>query len=383
MIRYLRQASPDLLRGVVLLRLDFNTEDEWRMEAALPTIRFLLKRASKIVIVSHRGRPVSVNISKGRPQGVDVEKLSLRKDAKNLEKLLGKKVVFIPHFHFPEIKKAIIGSPRGSIFLLENLRFLRGEEENDKNLAKRLASLSDYYVNDAFAVSHRADASIDSITRFLPSYGGLELESEIKHLSRVMGQPKRPLVFIFGGGKAHDKLPVLKYFKKKADTFILGGAVANTILRERGINIGSSIADSNPGLAVRQAARYRNILLPIDFKKDNGKILDVGPKTVKLFAGKIKSAKTIIWNGPLGLIEKKKFARGTYELAKAIGRNTKAFRLVGGGETVMFIKKKKLGQNFDFISTGGGAMLEFLSGKKLPGLSAFERASLATKREAL
>jgi len=363
MIQYLGKVPTNRLRGTVLLRLDFNTEDEWRMEATLPTIRLLLKQAEKIVIVSHRGRP----------QGVE-KKFSLRTKDRDLEKLLGRKVNFVPHFRFGEIKKDIQAAPKGSVFLIENLRFLPGEEKNDKQLAKQLASLADYYVNDAFAVSHRSDASVDAITHFLPSYAGLELQSELKHLSHVMGKPKKPLLIILGGGKAHDKIPVVQYFRKKADAFILGGAVANTILEERGMNVGSSTVDEDPGAFVNQVAKFKNILLPIDFKVSNDKILDSGIKTEKLFSREIAKARTIIWNGPLGFIERKQFARGTLELIKAIGRNKKAFRLVGGGETVMFVKKYKFDKHFSFVSTGGGAMLEFLSGKKLPGIAALERS---------
>lgn len=362
MIHYLSQTNPEKLKGIALLRLDFNTEDEWRMEATLPTIRLLLKKASKIVIISHRGRP----------EGFD-KKFSLRKDAKNLEKLLKKKVFFIPHFHFTEIREEIIQASKGSIFLLENLRFLKGEESDDVRLAEQLASLADYYVNDAFAVSHRDDASVSAITKILPSFGGLELESEIIHLSRVMKHAEKPLVIIFGGGKAHDKLPVIKYFKKKADAFILGGAVANTILRERGIEIGQSVADEDPGGVVKEIARYKNLLLPIDFVWEKQRILDSGHQSVKSFIPKIKTAGTIIWNGPFGLIEKKKFSHGTCALIKEIAKNKKAFRIAGGGETVMFIKENKLDKAFNFVSTGGGAMLAYLAGEQLPGIEALKR----------
>ncbi len=373
MINYLSKTAKNKLKGTVLLRLDFNTEDEWRMEATLPTIRFLLKQCEKIVIVSHRGRPTSVKTTAGKPIGKDVSKLSLKKDGENLGKFLKRKVVFIPHFRFREIQKTVEAAPKGSIFLLENLRFLPGEEKNDTKLAKSLASLADYYVNDAFPVSHRANTSTEAITKFLPSYAGLELESEMKHLAHVMGKPKKPLVVIFGGGKAHEKIPVIRYFRKKADMFILGGSVANTLLKERGVDIDSSKVDENPGPLVHTIAGYRNLLLPIDFKMSNRRILDIGVKTEELFAREIKKARTIIWNGPLGLIEEKKFSHGSLALTKSIGRNKKAFRLIGGGETVMFIKKHKMEKAFSFISTGGGAMLEFLSGKKLPGIEALKR----------
>ena len=218
-IHYLRTAHPKALAGTVLLRLDFNTEDDWRMRSVVPSIKLLLKTSSQIVIASHHGRPF----------GVD-KKLSLKKNADALSKMLHRKVIFIPHFRFGEIKRMVSSAPRGSIFLLENLRFLKGEEENSPALAKQLASLANVYVNDAFAVSHRANASIVAITKFLPSYAGLELENEITSLSKTMIHPRRPLVLILGGAKAADKLGVIAYFKKKADWFLLGGGPANTIL---------------------------------------------------------------------------------------------------------------------------------------------------------
>jgi len=218
MIRYISSARPAALVGTALLRLDFNTEDDWRMRAVLPSITLLLKTSGRVVIISHRGRPV----------GFD-KKLSLRADAAKLSKLLGgKKVIFIDHFRFGEIKKQVAAAPRGSIFLLDNLRFLSGEETNDAKVAKPLASIADFYVNDAFAVSHRANASVVAITKFLPSYAGIEMENEIKSLSKAIVKPQHPVVLILGGAKASDKLGVITNFKKKADGFLLGGGCANT-----------------------------------------------------------------------------------------------------------------------------------------------------------
>lgn len=365
-MKYLRTASTKSLSGTALLRLDFNTEDEWRMEAAVPTIRFLLRRAEKIVIVSHRGRP----------EGVD-PRLSHRKDGRYLSRLLKHPVRFLPHFRFDEIGREIAAAPKRSVFLLENLRFEKGEEVNDAAFAERLASLADFYVNDAFAVSHRDDASVDAITRFLPSYAGLILEQEIAALGKRLKSPERPLVVVIGGAKAHDKLNVINRFRKKADWFLLGGAAANTLLHLRGHDVGKSLIDKDekdyPELT--KAARYKNLLLPVDWKEEKGMIFDIGPRTVALYAEKIRAARTIIWSGPLGFIEKKKFAAGTLAVAQAVAKNRKAFSLTGGGETVMFLKKNRLDKKFSFISTGGGAMVDFLSGKKLPGLTALERKS--------
>ena len=372
MIKYLSKTDPKMLAGTALLRLDFNTEDDWRMRAVVPTIKFLLKTSARIVIVSHRGRPV----------GFD-KKLSLRADAPKLSKLLGgRKVLFISHFRFAEIRAQVAAAPHGSIFLLDNLRFLPGEERNDSKLAKALSSLADFYVNDAFAVSHRADASVVAVTKFLPSYAGIEMENEIKLLSKAIVKPKRPVVLILGGAKAADKLGVIAHFKKVADWFLLAGGCANTVLWLKGIDIKGSIRDRDPKELkfLKVLATQKNVVLPTDFvwgDMDSGarggdKILDIGPKTVAVFNKRIAAARTIIWSGPLGLIEKKQYANASIAVARAIGRNHRAFSVSGGGETVMFLKKYKLDKKFSFISTGGGAMVDFLAGKKLPGIEALK-----------
>jgi phosphoglycerate kinase len=364
MVNYISGTSPRKIAGTALLRLDFNTKDDWRMRAVLPTIKLLLKTSGRIVIISHRGRP----------DGFD-KRLSLRSDAAKLSKLLGgKKVTFIDHFHFADIKVQVAAAPRGSIFLLDNLRFLPGEETNDSKLAKQLASLADFYVNDAFAVSHRANASVVAVTKFLPSYAGIEMENEIKSLSKAILKPQHPVVLILGGTKASDKLGVIAYFKNKADWFLLGGGSANTILWLKGMDVKKSVKDSDSKelSVLKKIAGYKNVILPEDFVWGDSAILDVGPKTVSAFNKKIAAARTIIWSGPLGLIEKKKYAKASIAIARAIGRNRKAFSVSGGGETVMFLKHYKLDKKFSFISTGGGAMVDFLAGKKLPGIEALK-----------
>jgi phosphoglycerate kinase len=374
MIKYVSKASPKALAGTALLRLDFNTKDDWRMRAVLPTIKLLLKAGVRIVIVSHRGRPV----------GFD-KKLSLRGDAEKLSKLLGdRKVTFIGHFRFAEIKKQVAAAPRGSVFLLDNLRFLPGEEKNDITLAKALASLADFYVNDAFAVSHRANASVVAITKFLPSYAGVEMETEISSLGKVIRKPQHPVVLVLGGAKASDKLGVIAYFKNKADWFLLGGGCANTILWLKGMDVKKSIKDSDPKelVALKKIAAYKSVVLPTDFvwgnsgagnnSEKNSAILDIGPNTARVFNKKIATARTIIWSGPLGFIEKKQYTKGSVALARAIARNRRAFSVSGGGETVMFLKQYQLDKKFSFISTGGGAMVDFLAGKKLPGIEALK-----------
>lgn len=364
MIKFLRSLKGKKAKGVALLRLDFNTEGDWRMEAALSSIKFLLKRAEKIVIMSHKGRPAGFE-----------KKLSLKQDSADLEKYLGRKVVFIPRLNFANIKSAIEKSPSGSILLLENLRFAKGEGKNSLAFARKLASLGDFYVNDAFAVSHRANASVAAITKFIRSYAGLEFQKELKFLSRAAKRNKKPLVVVLGGSKAHDKLGVLKFFKKKAASFLFGGVAANTMLYLRGVNVKNSHIDKNPEdlRKLKTIVNYKNIVLPIDHRIGRGAILDIGPKTQRIYSNIIKRARTIIWSGPMGLIEDKKFSFGTLAVARAIAKNKKAFSVVGGGETVMFLKKHKLDKKFSFISTGGGAMLEFLAGKKLAGIEALRK----------
>jgi len=370
MIRYLSKTNLRLIRGTSLLRLDFNTEDDWRMMAVLPTIKFLLKNGCKVVILSHRGRPT----------GVTDKKFSLKKDAVHLARLLKKKVIFIDHFDFRRIQKTIAKSSSGSIFLLENLRFLSGEEKNDSKLAKHLASLGNFYVNDAFAVSHRADASVAAITNLMPSYAGFEFEAELVHLSKVMARPKRPLVIIVGGAKVADKLGVLDYFRNKADRFLLGGGPANTILAIRGFDVRKSLKDDRDNIAaVKKIAKYRNIVLPVDYVWKEGAIVDIGPKTGILFAKSIKEAKTIVWSGPLGLIDERPYERGSVQVARSVAKNRGALSVAGGGETVMFLRKIRLDKKFTFISTGGGAMLDFLAGEKLPGIVALEKNKFSIK----
>lgn len=372
-IKYLSKAPASKLRGTALLRLDFNTKDDWRMKAVLPTVRSLIKTAEKVVVMSHRGRPEDIKFKNGIPSGYKAD-LSLKKDAEMLSHLSGRKVVFIPHFRFPDIRQQVAEAPRGSMFLLENLRFVKGEETNDKGFAKELASLGDFYVNDAFAVSHRANASVEAITRFLPSYAGIELEREIVSLSKAMIHPKRPLTLILGGAKAADKLSVITFFKNKADLFLLGGGPANTLLWLKGMDVKRSIKDRDPKdlQQLRAIARWKNIALPEDFVWHDDMIWDFGPKTIKAFSKSIATSRTILWSGPISFIERRKYARGSILIARAIIKNRRAFSIAGGGETVMFLKQYGLDKKFSFISTGGGAMIDFLGGKKLPGIEALK-----------
>lgn len=342
MIHYLSRLKKETLKNkVCLLRLDFNTAGNWRLLASLPTLKFLSANCRAVVILSH----------KGRPNGFD-KTLTLRPMTRQISKLLKKTVSFVPHFRLKETKKRIQSSPRGSIFFLENLRFTKEEERNSSILAKRLASLGDFYVNDAFAVSHRANASISAISRFLPGFAGFELESEIKNLSRAIKKPRKPLVVILGGLKIEDKLRVVKNLHRAASAFLIGGAL-NTAL-------------------INKLAGVEKLVLSEDFKYEKGAIRDIGSKSIKRFQKEIKKANTIIWNGPVGNINKSKFTAGTKAIAQAVTTNLKSFKIAGGGETVTYLKKLKLDKKFDFVSTGGGAMLDFLAGKKLPGLEALK-----------
>ncbi len=340
--------SKALKNKICLLRLDFNTEDNWRMDASLPTIRFLLARCKSVVILSHKGRPRGFS-AQGGPAGGWDDSLSLRPVSKILSRKLKKKVIFVPHFRFQEIGNLLKSSPNGSIFLLENLRFLEGEAENSAILAEHLSGLGDLYVNDAFAVSHRANASVVAITKFLPSYAGLELEKEIQQLSQAIKNPKKPLVVVLGGLKIEDKLRVVDNLRPKSPVFLVGGMLTDELIHK---------------------LNNAELVLPVDFKKDGETNRDIGPETVKKFCKIIKGAKTIIWNGPVGDIRDRRFKKGTIEIAKCVA--SKKFSIVGGGETVMFIKKLKLDKKISFISTGGGAMLDFLAGRELPGIKALE-----------
>jgi phosphoglycerate kinase len=276
---------------------------------------------------------------------------------------------------FEEIRRKIEKTPQKSIILLENLRFWPGEKEHSVAFAKQLSDLANYYVNDAFAVCHRDSASVETVTKFLPSYAGLELEEELKVLDAVQKSPKQPLVVILGGAKAHDKLGVISNLESKASAFLIGGAAANTFMKLKGIDVRGSLIDdvaADYG-ELKKVMEYPSVVLPVDWREEKGSIFDIGPKSSELFASYIKKAKTIIWNGPVGFSEKKKFARGSSELAKAIIANKKAVKIAGGGETVVFLKSQKLDKKFNFISTGGGAMLDYLSGKVLPGILALKR----------
>src|SRR3990167_2745957 len=285
----------DLAGKICLLRDDFNvvgnSDSNLRLISSLPTIKFLTNNGAKAVVLSHKGRPAKICVD-----------CSLKSAADFLGKNLKKKAVFFEKFNFSKIKKQIDNSAPESVFLLENLRFLPGEEKNSGKLAKQLASLGDFYVNDAFGVSHRKAASISAITKFLPSYAGLLLEREIKNLSVALKKPKKPLVIILGGAKISGKLDLIDNFLKKADYFLAGGGIANTFIAAMGLPIGNSLYEKEMILFAKKLLKTGKIILPVDFNIRDGRILDIGPKTIKKYADVIKKSGTIIWNGPVGYI---------------------------------------------------------------------------------
>ncbi len=351
----IRKANFDGKR--VILRVGFDvpiqkgkvTED-FRIKKTLPTIRFLQSKNAKTIILSHLGE----------------KRESLRPVANYLKKHL-KKFKFIPGIFSVSAKKEISRMKEGDIVMLENLRMDKGEEKNDETFAKKLADFGDIYVNEAFSVSHRNHASITGIPKYLPSYAGLLFESEVENLSRAF-RPKHPFLFILGGVKFESKLGVLKRFIKIADKIFIGGALANVFFRLKGIDIGESLFDEK--VSVKKYLDNPKIVLPVDFKKNNGAILDIGPKTIEELINLVRRAKFILWNGPLGNFEIKNFAKGTESVAKAIA-GSNAVSVIGGGDTVAAVVKMKL--TFiqkSFISTGGGAMLEFLAKGTLPGIEA-------------
>ena len=405
-IKYL--APGKIKNKTVLLRVDVNVPidagkvgDDYRIIQVLPTIHQLRKDGNKIIICGHLGRP------KGK---VDAE-FSLKPVAHHLADLLHLKLIEtdykIPEYGIPHLifytgkitedrhQKQIEKIPGKDIVLLENLRFYAGEEENDPVFAKKLAGLADVYVNDAFGVDHRKAASVTGITKNLPSYAGLLLEREIKSLDVVLSKPKSPFVVMMGGIKISDKVETLTNLAKKADKILVGGGIANLFFFAKDLEIGISKVEKEAVKTAWQLAKnFRDqLMLPVDVVVANknidknsirvcspyevGKqeqILDAGPKTILAYAGELKKAKTIVWNGPLGLFEVKPFHTATMALARVIGgvATRKAFAVVGGGETVDAVRQSGQEQHIDHVSTGGGAMLEYLAGKKLPGVEALK-----------
>lgn len=356
-----------------LVRIDLNIDPKtneglYRLSAVLPTLELLIKQRVRVVLVSHRGRP----------DGKVVKKFSLKPFAEILEDALGTPVEFISSLELDAIKKKLVSS-ESRVVLLENIRFLKGEEQNDQALAKQLASLGDCYINDAFAVSHRAHASVVSLPKCLPSFAGLCLAKEIKNLT-LKKKPAHPFILIVGGAKVSDKLPVVQKFEKVISAVLLGGGAANTVLAAEGIPMGKSLYEKDALPLARHYAFSSIIETPLDVAESNGKVLDIGPKTIKLYSALIKEAGTIVWSGPMGKFEMKGYEKGTKAVWNAViekaTRDLSVKVIVGGGETItsfcLLPKTKCAIPENVFFSTGGGAMLEFLSGKKLPGIEALK-----------
>lgn len=370
MITFLNNAFATRHRGkVCVLRIDLNVdmksiEGQFRLRSVIPTILLLRAHKIRVVLVSHRGRP----------KGVD-KSLSLKSFTSIIEKEIKEKVEFLPTFDFGLLRDTISSSDN-NIFLLENIRFLKGEEENSELLGRQLASLGEIYVNDAFAVSHRAHASVHAITKHIRSVGGLQLQKEVVALTGAMKKMEHPYIFILGGAKVKDKLPLIAHFWKKADMFLMGGGPANTLLAAQGIPMHNSLYDASLVKEVRAYAFSAQVITPTDVTCEKMNIVDIGEETGEEYAEIIRSARMIVWNGPMGWHEKKKYSQGTARVWKAALSNKKATIVIGGGETIASLSTvgreiKKVPKNI-FLSTGGGAMLSFLSGEKLPGLVALQ-----------
>ena len=376
----------------ILLRLDLNVPlkngvitDQTRIDKILPVIQFLLKKNSKIIIISHVGRP------KGKVN----KDLSMKPICENLEKKINRKIKIIDSDIFKLKQEDLFKDPNDQIVFLENIRFNDEEEKNDFNFSKHLAGLADLFVNDAFSCSHRAHASVSKITEFLPSFAGLQLEIEINALKKVTTDIKKPITCIIGGSKISTKIGIIKNLIPKFNNIIIVGGMANNILNHKGISIGKSIKEDNCKTIINEifetSKNYsceitypEDVLVGKNFKdksqvkelneiSEDDLILDIGPKTINKIKDIIQSSETVLWNGPAGFFENPNFANGSHEIAKAIiknNQNNSIYSVVGGGDTIALINQINAVKDFDFVSTAGGAFLEYLEGKELPGIKA-------------
>jgi phosphoglycerate kinase len=378
----------------VFIRVDFNVpfngngvvSDDTRIRESLPTIKYAIDKGARVVLASHLGRP------KGKPD----KKYSLEPVAARLAELLGTDVALTDEPVGDGARKVVSDLHGGAVALLENLRFSPGEEANDEGFARALASYTDVYVNDAFGTAHRAHASTAGITKFVADKGiGLLMEREVKFLGKLLGDVERPFVTIIGGAKVSDKIGVLENLLARVDQLLIGGAMANTFLKAKGGKMGRSLVEDDKLALARSFLRKAeeanvDVLLPRDAvaaagtKSESGRVvqamaipeelaaLDIGPDTARGFADAIARAKTIFWNGPMGVFESEPFAAGTLAVAQAVASARGALSVVGGGDSVAAVQKSGVADKITHISTGGGASLEFLEGKKLPGLAALE-----------
>ena len=373
----------------VLVRVDFNVPvkegvvgDDTRIRAALPTLEYLLEKGAALILCSHLGRP----------KGEVKPEFSLRPVAEHLGKLLGKPVAFAEDCIGPKADEAAKALKVGEVLLLENTRFHAGETKNDPEMAKQLAALADVYVNDAFGSAHRAHASTEGVTKFLPAVAGFLLEKEIKYLGQAVADPEKPFVAILGGAKISDKIGVIKNLLTKADSILIGGGMANTFFKAEGYPVADSLVEDDALETAKEilsqaGTKFR---LPVDVViadkfeadaahkimstgpiPDGWRILDIGPETVTHFSKIISEAKTVVWNGPMGVFEFPEFAKGTFAIAQAAAESG-AVTIVGGGESVAAVKQSGLADKITHISTGGGASLEMLEGLTLPGVAALQ-----------
>ncbi len=394
----------------VLVRVDFNVPldsarnitDDRRIAGALPTIRYLTGHGGRVILMSHLGKPEQDD--SGKADADSVRKYNLDPVAKRVSELLGKPVKKLNDCVGDEVQAAAMALKDGDVILLENVRFHKGEEKNDPAFAEQLASVGELYVNDAFGTAHRAHASTEGVTKFLPGVAGFLMQKELDYLGKALSSPERPFVAVLGGVKVSSKIKVIDNLLNKVDALLIGGAMTYTFLKAQGLGVGNSMVDKDGIDVAKQAlqkAKDRGIELmlpvdtvevelPADFDIPSGvpadvKIttaptdamlpgyrgLDIGPETIKLFADKVKSAMTVVWNGPMGVFEDPRFAKGTLGIAVAMAE-CKGTTIVGGGDSAAAVEQLGYADKIDHVSTGGGASLEFLEGVELPGVAALQ-----------